>query len=96
MQNDTLTAISPLDGRYAEKCADLKDVFSEYGLVRRRVLVECAWLEALAAEKGVRECPPLSAAERRALRAVADGFSLADARRVKAIERTTNHDVKAV
>ena len=96
MQNDTLTAISPLDGRYAEKCAELKDVFSEYGLVRRRVLVECAWLEALAAEKGVRECPPLSAAERRALRAVADGFSLADARRVKAIERTTNHDVKAV
>ena len=96
MQIDTLTAVSPIDGRYASKCREFGDVFSEYGLMRRRVLVECAWLEALCDEKGIRECKPLSAAERKALRGMAEGFSLADAQRVKDIERTTNHDVKAI
>ena len=96
MQIDTLIAVSPIDGRYASKCREFGDVFSEYGLMRRRVLVECAWLEALCDEKGIRECKPLSAAERKALRGMAEGFSLADAQRVKDIERTTNHDVKAI
>ncbi|MBR3221321.1 MAG: adenylosuccinate lyase [Kiritimatiellae bacterium] len=96
MQIDTLTAVSPIDGRYASKCREFGEVFSEYGLMRRRVLVECAWLEALCDAKGIRECKPLSAAERKALRGIAEGFSLADAKRVKAIEKTTNHDVKAI
>ncbi|MBO5775158.1 MAG: adenylosuccinate lyase [Kiritimatiellae bacterium] len=92
----TLTAVSPIDGRYAGKCEELRGIFSEYGLVRRRVLVECAWLEALCDEKAIAECKALSAKERKELRAIAEGFSVADAARVKEIERTTNHDVKAV
>ena len=96
MTFDTLTAISPIDGRYANKCPELKEVFSEYGLIRRRVLVECTWLEALCDAKEIKECKPLSAKERKALRAIASEFSVADAQRVKDIEKTTNHDVKAV
>ena len=96
MNFDTLTAISPIDGRYADKCSELQEVFSEYGLVKRRVLVECAWLEALCDAKGIKECKALSVSERSALRMIADGFSIEDARRIKEIERTTNHDVKAV
>ena len=96
MTFDTLTAISPIDGRYANKCPELQEVFSEYGLVKRRVLVECTWLEALCDAKEIRECKPLSAKERKALRAIASEFSVADAQRVKDIEKTTNHDVKAV
>ena len=68
MTSDNLLAISPIDGRYASKCAELRDIFSEYGLIRRRVLVECAWLEALCGAKAIRECKPLSAAERRVSR----------------------------
>ena len=96
MELDRLTAISPIDGRYAEACKELREVFSEHGLVKRRVLVECAWLEALCGAREIPECPALTASERRALRAIAAGFSLEDARRVKEIERVTNHDVKAV
>lgn len=94
--NDSLTAISPIDGRYASKCEELKEIFSEYGLVKRRVLVECVWLEALCDAKEIAECKALSAAERKALRAIVAEFSVEDAARVKEIERTTNHDVKAV
>lgn len=94
--NDSLTAISPIDGRYASKCEELKEIFSEYGLIKRRVLVECVWLEALCDAKEIAECKALSAAERKALRAIAAEFSVEDAARVKEIERTTNHDVKAV
>lgn len=96
MELESLTAISPIDGRYAGKCAELREVFSEYGLIRRRVLVECTWLEALCDAKAIRECKALSARERKALRAIAANFSVDDARRVKEIEKTTNHDVKAV
>ena len=96
MQLENLTAVSPIDGRYAEKCAEFREIFSEYGLIKRRVAVECAWLEALCAEPGVAECAALGDAERESLRAIAEGFSLSDARRVKEIEATTNHDVKAV
>ena len=96
MELDSLTAISPIDGRYSGKCPELREIFSEYGLVKRRVLVECAWLEALCDSKAIRECKALSAGERKALRKIAADFSVADARRVKEIEKTTNHDVKAV
>ncbi len=96
MQFDSLTAISPIDGRYASKCSELTEVFSEYGLIKRRILVECTWLEALCDAKEIRECKALSAAERKQLRALAANVSLADARRVKDIEKTTNHDVKAI
>ena len=95
MNNDSLMAVSPIDGRYANKCAELREIFSEYGLIRRRVLVECAWLKALAAEPKIRECR-LTAAQRKAVDRVAAEFSVEDARRVKDIEKTTNHDVKAV
>jgi adenylosuccinate lyase len=96
MKIDNLTAVSPIDGRYAGKCAELTEIFSEYGLVKRRVLVECVWLEALCDAKEIKECKALSAAERKALRKIAADFTVADAQRVKDIEKTTNHDVKAV
>jgi adenylosuccinate lyase len=91
-----LCAISPLDGRYGSKTEDLRGVFSEFGLVKRRVMVECAWLEALCAHPGIPECPALSDDEAAFLRALGEGFSPEDAQRVKDIEKTTNHDVKAV
>ena len=91
-----LTALSPLDGRYAAKVEALRPIFSEMGLMQRRVLVEVCWLEALAAEKSVVEISPLSAQASATLHLLADEFSLADAERVKEIERTTNHDVKAI
>lgn len=96
MQTDSLTVISPIDGRYASKCSELTEVFSEYGLIKRRILVECTWLEALCDAKEIRECKALTAAERKQLRAIAADVSLSDARRVKDIEKTTNHDVKAI
>ena len=63
MNTEKLMAISPIDGRYGDKCAELREIFSEYGLIHRRVVVECAWLKALAAEKGIPECR-LTAAQR--------------------------------
>lgn len=91
-----LTALSPLDGRYADKVARLRDYFSEFALIRYRVRVEIAWLLALAEEPAVAEVPPFSAATRAYLAKLATDFSVADAERVKAIEKQTNHDVKAI
>jgi len=91
-----LTALSPLDGRYAAKAAPLAEHFSEFGLVRARVRVEVAWLIALSDEPGIPEVAPFGRDTRAALSALCDAFSVDDAERVKAIERTTNHDVKAV
>jgi adenylosuccinate lyase len=91
-----LTALSPLDGRYAAKADPLRPVFSEFGLMHRRVLVEARWLLALADEPGIGEIGALPLDARRRLMTLADGFSLQDAERIKAIERSTNHDVKAV
>ncbi|HJR10329.1 MAG TPA: adenylosuccinate lyase [Rhodanobacteraceae bacterium] len=96
MQLDSLTALSPLDGRYASKVDVLRPIFSEYGLMHRRVAVEIAWLIALSDEPGIAELPPFPVAARTALRKIADDFSVADAARIKQIETTTNHDVKAV
>ena len=93
---DTLTALGPLDGRYAAKLAPLRSIFSEYGLIKRRVQVEVAWLRALCAEPGIPEAEPLAPEETKLLVALADGLTVAEARRIKEIEATTNHDVKAV
>ncbi|MCS6809942.1 MAG: adenylosuccinate lyase [Tepidimonas sp.] len=90
-----LTALSPLDGRYAAKLAALRPIFSEFGFMHRRVQVELTWLERLS-DLGLPEFPPLSAAARAHLRRVVRDFSPADAAAIKAIEQTTNHDVKAV
>ena len=94
--SSTLTALSPLDGRYAANTAALQPIFSEFGLMHRRVLVEIHWLLALADEPRVTEVPALSAGARAALLAIGEQFGEADGARIKAIERTTNHDVKAV
>jgi adenylosuccinate lyase len=91
-----LTALSPLDGRYAGKVEALRPIFSEFGLMHRRVLVEVRWLLALADESAINEIGALGAQSRNFLLTLADGFSLQDAERIKTIERTTNHDVKAV
>ena len=91
-----LTALSPLDGRYREKVASLAEHFSEYGLIRNRIKVELAWLCALADEPSIAEVPAFSAAARSALAAATAQFGAGDAERVKQIERTTNHDVKAM
>jgi adenylosuccinate lyase len=96
MTLNPLTALSPLDGRYAAKADALRPIFSEFGLMHRRVLVEVRWLLALGDHAGIAEVPPFSAAARQFLTSLADGFSLHDAERVKTIERETNHDVKAI
>ena len=92
----SLTALSPLDGRYASKVAALREHFSEFGLIRARVRIEIAWLVALSEEPKIAEVPPFSAAARAALDAASASFAAADGERVKAIEQTTNHDVKAI
>ena len=96
MQHSTLTALSPLDGRYANKVGELRPIFSEFGLIRARVLVEVRWLQMLAAHSDIQEVASLSAEANAFLDAIVDNFSEADAQAVKNIEKTTNHDVKAV
>ena len=96
MELNELTAISPVDGRYGSKTAAFRDLFSEYGLIKHRVLVEVRWFQALAAHGEIAEVPQLDDAATALLNGIIDNFSLSDAERVKTIERTTNHDVKAV
>ncbi|MDN3556344.1 adenylosuccinate lyase [Halomonas maura] len=91
-----LTALSPVDGRYGSKAEALREHFSEFGLIRARVTVEARWLQRLADHPRITEVPPLSAEASAALDALVRDFSVADAERIKEIERTTNHDVKAV
>jgi len=91
-----LRAISPIDGRYADKVNVLRDTFSEYGLIRYRVLVEVRWLQFMADEPAIAELPALSTPMKSVLNRLVDDFAYDDAERVKAIEATTNHDVKAV
>jgi adenylosuccinate lyase len=95
MNPSALTALSPLDGRYAAKLTLLRPLLSEYGLMRRRVQVEVAWFEALS-DAGFDEFKPLSTESREVLRLIVAQFSEADAQAIKDIEKTTNHDVKAV
>ena len=93
---NALTALSPLDGRYASKCDALRPFLSEFGLIHARVTVEVRWLQALANRPEITEVPDLSAETNAALDAIVADFSESDANRIKDIERTTNHDVKAV
>ena len=96
MDLSALSAVSPIDGRYGGKTAPLREIFSEYGLIKRRVLVEVRWLQCLASHPGITEVPALSPAANAVLEGMLDDFSEVDARRIKDIESTTNHDVKAV
>ncbi|PLY01182.1 MAG: adenylosuccinate lyase [Desulfuromonas sp.] len=91
-----ITAISPIDGRYASKVSELTECFSEYALLKNRVKVEVMWLIALCEEAQIPECRALSAEEEQQLRAIVTNFTPAEAEKVKAIEAVTNHDVKAV
>ncbi len=96
MELNALTAVSPIDGRYGDKTRSLRTVFSEYGLIRFRVAVEARWLQSLAKHPAITEVPSLSEEACKILDSLVIDFSMADAERVKEIERTTNHDVKAV
>ncbi|MEP0200789.1 MAG: adenylosuccinate lyase [Halioglobus sp.] len=96
MDLSALSAVSPIDGRYGNKTAPLRDVFSEFGLIKRRVLVEVRWLQCLAQHPEILEVPALSPTANALLENIALDFSEIDARRIKDIEATTNHDVKAV
>ncbi len=96
MELSALSAVSPIDGRYGDKTGVLRDIFSEYGLIKRRVLVEVRWLQQLAAHPRIAEVPELSAEASARLEQLLADFGPDAAARVKAIEATTNHDVKAV
>jgi adenylosuccinate lyase len=96
MQLEPLTAISPIDGRYAAKTEPLRAIFSEFGLIHQRVRVEVRWLQTLAQHSAIAEVPEFSASANAALDAIVEQFDPTAAQRVKEIERTTNHDVKAV
>ena len=96
MELSPLTAVTPVDGRYADKTSDLRPFFSEYGLIYHRVLIEVRWFQYLANSTAVAELAPLSTEAMAALNSIINEFSIADAETIKAFERTTNHDVKAV
>ncbi len=96
MELSALTAVSPVDGRYGNKTTALRAIFSEFGLLKYRTIVEIRWLQKLAATEVITEVPPFSTAANQYLNELADNFSETDAQRIKDIERTTNHDVKAV
>ncbi|UGA55967.1 adenylosuccinate lyase [Vibrio sp. VB16] len=96
MELSALTAVSPVDGRYGSKTIALRSIFSEYGLLKYRAIVEIRWLQKLSATDAIKEVPAFSAEANQFLDELAANFSEADAQRIKDIERTTNHDVKAV
>jgi len=96
LPHNTITSLTSLDGRYASKVSSLRPIFSEYGLIRYRSMVEIEWLKALSKENNIAEVPEFSSATVKQLDAIIDDFSLESAQRVKEIESTTNHDVKAV
>lgn len=96
MDLSALSAVSPIDGRYGSKTTELRSIFSEFGLIKYRVQVEIRWLQRLAAHEAIEEVPSLSSEANSLLNQLVDNFSEADAARIKEIESTTNHDVKAV
>lgn len=96
MKIPAIKALSPVDGRYCEKVNELRNIFSEYGLIRYRILVEVRWLQRLSDEPEIAELAPLTSVMKDVLNHIVDNFSIDDAERVKKIEATTNHDVKAV
>ncbi|TDF42118.1 adenylosuccinate lyase [Alteromonadaceae bacterium M269] len=91
-----LTAVSPVDGRYGSKTTELRDIFSEYGLLKSRVIVEVRWLQKLSQESSIGEVPAFSDEANQLLNNIVEDFNVEDAQRIKDIEATTNHDVKAV
>ena len=96
MTFENLTSISPIDGRYSDKTSPLKPIFSEFGLMKYRLLVEVRWLEALSKNSNIPEVPSFSTESNKKLLAIANDFNIEDAKAIKEIEKTTNHDVKAV
>ncbi|HCN95522.1 MAG TPA: adenylosuccinate lyase, partial [Leclercia sp.] len=96
MELSSLTAVSPVDGRYGDKVSALRGIFSEYGLLKFRVQVEVRWLQKLAAQAAIAEVPAFDSQANDYLDAIVAQFNEEDAARIKTIERTTNHDVKAV
>jgi adenylosuccinate lyase len=96
VQLNALTAISPVDGRYFDKTSELRPLFSEYALFRFRVLIEIRWLQALADNTTINEITPFSENTKQQLDAIFNNFSLSDAQRIKSLEATTNHDIKAI
>ncbi|BFM07181.1 adenylosuccinate lyase [Halioxenophilus aromaticivorans] len=96
MNLSSLTAVTPIDGRYASKTESLRTIFSEFGLIKYRVEVEVRWLQCLSAHPEVTEVPSFSDNAQQLLNQIVDNFSVADAEQIKTTERTTNHDVKAV
>lgn len=96
MQLNSLTAISPIDGRYHDKVAELRPLFSEYGLFRFRVLIEICWLKTLASHDQIKEIGPFSEKINQQLDTIAQEFDLSDAQQIKKFELTTNHDIKAI
>lgn len=96
MELSSLTAVSPVDGRYGDKVSALRGIFSEFGLLKFRVQVEVRWLQKLAAHAAIKEVPAFAADAIGFLDKIVADFSVEDAQRIKTIERTTNHDVKAV
>ena len=96
MTFDNLTSISPIDGRYSTRTGPLKRIFSEYGLIKYRLLIEVRWLEAMSKNSQIPEVPEFSLKSKNVLSNIVDNFSLEDAKVIKEIEKTTNHDVKAV
>jgi len=94
--NEALNAVSPLDGRYAKHIDPLRPIFSEYGLIKKRVHIEIEWLVALSLDPELKEIPRFNQTTQKKLKTVAHKFSLKDAQAVKTIEQTTNHDVKAI
>ena len=96
MTFDNLTSISPIDGRYNDKTSQLKEIFSEFGLIKYRLLIEVRWLEAMSKNPNIIEVPEFSTEANNFLESITDNFSIEDAKAIKKIESTTNHDVKAV
>ncbi len=96
MELSALTAISPVDGRYGSKTSDLRPIFSEFGLTKYRVTVEVRWLQKLSATAAIKEVPVFSDTANEVLNTIVSNFNEEDALRIKKIEATTNHDVKAV
>jgi adenylosuccinate lyase len=96
LELSSLTAVSPIDGRYARHTEELRRICSEFGLIRLRVTIEIRWLQHLAEDPGISELPAFSAIGHKHLNAIVENFALGDAERIKTIESTTNHDVKAV
>ena len=96
IHHSNICAISPIDGRYSTKTEKLKDIFSEYGLIRNRLIVEIKWLESLCANDQVTHAKTLSTEAQKFLNSIIENFSYERADKIKEIEKTTNHDVKSV